>query len=156
MAELAVAILALDDEERAVLQMQVDGTNVARVAHSLSGFPVGGTDPLLRRMQEPHPDVVIVDVPHNNAAPALRAIELLHLELPKAAVFAVGEMSQPQIIVSAMRAGAREFLERPTSTHHLLEAFVRLTSAQRKIHSSNEHGKIYTVVNAKGGSGATT
>lgn len=157
MSELAVTILALDDEERAVLQMQVDGTNVAKVTHSLPALPVGGTDALLRRMQEPHPpDVVIVDVPHNNAGAALRAIELLHLEIPQAAIFAVGEMSQPQIIVSAMRAGAREFLERPTSTHHLLEAFVRVTSAQRKIRSSTDHGKIYTVVNAKGGSGATT
>ena len=48
-------------------------------------------------------------------------------------MFAIGSMTQPQVIVSAMRAGAREFIERPTTTTDLLEAFVRLTTAQRKV-----------------------
>ena len=42
-------------------------------------------------------------------------------------------MSQPQVIVSAMRAGAREYIERPTTTTELLEAFIRLSTAQRKV-----------------------
>ena len=87
---------------------------------------------------------------------ALRAIELLHQEVPDAAIFAIGSMSQPQVIVSAMRAGAREFIERPTTTTDLLEAFVRLTTAQRKVEREGPRGKVFTVVNAKGGSGATT
>jgi pilus assembly protein CpaE len=65
-------------------------------------------------------------------------------------------MQQPQVIVSAMRAGAREFIERPTTTTDLLEAFVRLTTAQRKVRREGTRGKVFTVVNAKGGSGATT
>ena len=65
-------------------------------------------------------------------------------------------MSQPQVIVSAMRSGAREFIERPTTTTDLLEAFVRLTTAQRKVVHEGPRGKVFTVVNAKGGSGATT
>ena len=76
--------------------------------------------------------------------------------MPDAAVFAIGSMTQPQVIVSAMRAGAREFIERPTTTTDLLEAFVRLSSSQRKVKREGPRGKIFTVVNAKGGSGATT
>ena len=72
------------------------------------------------------------------------------------ALFAIGSISQPQIIVGAMRAGAREFIERPTTTTDLLEAFVRLTAAQRKVNREGTSGKVFTVVNAKGGSGATT
>ena len=52
--------------------------------------------------------------------------------MPDAAIFAIGTLSQPQIIVNAMRAGAREFIERPTNTTDMLEAFVRLTTAQRR------------------------
>src|SRR5262249_12649717 len=48
------------------------------------------------------------------------------------------------------------FVERPTTTTDLLEAFVRLTTAQRKVRSEGSRGKLFTVVNAKGGSGATT
>ena len=87
---------------------------------------------------------------------ALRAIELIHQELPGSAIFALGSMSQPQIIVSAMRSGAREFIERPTTTTDLLEAFVRLSAAQRKVQREEVRGRVFTVVNAKGGSGATT
>ena len=65
-------------------------------------------------------------------------------------------MTQPQLIVSAMRAGVREYIERPTTTTDLLEAFVRLTSTRRKPGRESSRGKVFTVVNAKGGSGATT
>ena len=94
--------------------------------------------------------------PADNHTLALRAIELIHQEVRDAAIFAVGSMSQPQVIVSAMRSGAREFIERPTTTTDLLEAFVRLTAAQRKVDREGPRGKVFTVVNAKGGSGATT
>jgi pilus assembly protein CpaE len=55
-----------------------------------------------------------------------------------------------------MRSGAREFIERPTTTTDLLEAFVRLSTAQRKVQREDIQGKVFAVLNAKGGSGATT
>jgi len=156
MPELSVVIVATDSERRAVLQVLVDGTSVARTSHSCASFPVGATDPVIRRVQSATPDVILVDIPADNAAMAMRAVELLHQELSDSAVFAIGNMQQPQLIVNAMRAGAREFIERPTTTNDLLEAFVRLTSAQRKIRREGSRGKVFTVVNAKGGVGATT
>ena len=56
----------------------------------------------------------------------------------------------------AMRTGAREFLERPLTTNLLLEAFVRLTTTQKNAQCTNVRGTVFAVVNAKGGSGATT
>lgn len=156
MAELTVAILAADEEQRTVLRMQVDATTVARTVHAFSGFPVGSTDPILRRVHDLRPDVLLLDMPAANTAGALRAVELLHMEIPKSAIFVAGDMLQPQNIVMAMRSGAREYIERPTSTTALLEAFVRLTAAQRKSKSNEQRGRVYTVVNAKGGNGATT
>jgi DNA-binding NarL/FixJ family response regulator len=133
MPELSVVVIAQDSEQRAVLQVLVDGTSVARVVHSCTSYPVVVTDPVLRRVQSSSPQVVLVDVPMDNYTLALRAIELIHQEVRDAAIFAVGSMSQPQVIVSAMRSGAREFIERPTTTTDLLEAFVRLTAAQEKL-----------------------
>jgi pilus assembly protein CpaE len=156
MPELSVVIVAADSEQRAVLQVLVDGTSVARVVQSSAGYPLAATDPAVRRIQGVTPDVVLVDIPGESAASAIRAIELLHQEIPDSAVFAIGSMAQPQVIVSAMRAGAREFIERPTTTTDLLEAFVRLTAAQRKVRHEGTRGKVFVVVNAKGGCGATT
>jgi pilus assembly protein CpaE len=156
MPELSVVIVAQDSEQRAVLQVLVDGTSVARVVHTCATYPAVASDPVMRRIQAAGADVVLVDVPVNNATSALQAMELLQQETPNSALFAVGSMSQPQVIVSAMRSGAREFIERPTTTTDLLEAFVRLSTAQRKVHKGAARGTVFTVVNAKGGSGATT
>jgi len=156
MAELLVVIIATDSEQRAVLQVLVDGTSVARNVHSAASYPTVATDPFFARVQAMNPDVTLIDIPSEAPAPALQAIELLHQEMPQAAVFAVGSLAQPQLIVSAMRMGAKEFIERPTTTTDLLEAFVRLSTTQRKVKREGPRGKVFTVVNAKGGSGATT
>lgn len=156
MPELSVVIVAADSEQRTVLQVLVDGTNVARTVHACATFPVAAADPVIRRVHAAHPDVTLVDIPPDNTPMALRAIELLHQEMPDSAVFAIGNLNQPQVIVSAMRSGAREFIERPTTTTDLLEAFVRLTTAQRRVREEGPRGKVFSVLNAKGGSGATT
>jgi pilus assembly protein CpaE len=156
MPELSVAIFAIDGDQRGVLQVLVDGTGVAKTVQTSPSFPLAGTDPVMRRIQNVKADAILVDIPADNPAGALRAVELLHEEVPGSAVFAIGNMSQPQVIVSAMRSGAREFIERPTTTTDLLEAFVRLTAAQRRVQREETRGRVFTVVNAKGGSGATT
>jgi pilus assembly protein CpaE len=156
MPELSVVIVATDNEQRAVMQVLVDGTSVARTVHTCASFPVAASDPVSRRVRTANPDVTLVDIPADNPQQALRAIELLHQEMPEGAIFAIGNLNQPQIIVNAMRAGAREFIERPTNTTDLLEAFVRLTTAQRRGKQEGIRGKVFSVINAKGGNGATT
>ncbi len=156
MAELSVVIVATDNEQRALLQVLVDGTSVARTVQTCSSFPVAAADPVIRRVRAPNPDVILVDIPSDNPTLALRAIELLHEDMPEGAIFAIGVLNQPQVIVNAMRAGAREFIERPTTTTDLLEAFVRLSAAQRRGRQEGLRGKVFSVINAKGGNGATT
>ncbi len=156
MPELSVAILALESDQRDVLQILVEGTSIARVAAAFGGFPMGTADLILRRIHDANPDVILLDIPPEDPAPALRAIDLFHSEVPGAAVFVFGVMNQPQVIVSAMRSGAREYLDRTSSPGTLLEAFVRLTAARNKARHSGVRGKVFTVVNAKGGCGATT
>jgi pilus assembly protein CpaE len=156
MPELSVVIVASDPDQRSMLQVLVDGTSVAKAVFSASTYPVAAADPLVRRIQGVSPDVILVDIPLDNPLAALHTIEMLQQAVPAAAGFAVGSLTQPQVIVQAMRAGVREFIERPTTTTDLLEAFVRLTTSQRKVQREEVRGKIFTVVNAKGGSGATT
>src|ERR1022692_4282104 len=156
MPELSVAVFATDNDQRAVLQVLVDGTSVARTTCSNSEMPVGANGPVIRKTRGFAPDVILVDIAADGITSTLRAIELLHQEIPDAAVFAVGPMTQPQLIVSAMRAGVREYIERPTSTTDLLEAFIRLTATRRKPGRESSRGNVFTIVNAKGGSGATT
>jgi len=156
MPELSVVVVASDPDQRAVLQVLVDGTSVARAVHACPIFPANAADPQIRRIHGANPHIILVDIPSDNAIPALRTMELLQREVPESVLFAIGTLNQPQVIVGAMRAGAREFMERPTTTTDLLEAFVRHTATQKKTGHESPRGKVFTVVNAKGGSGATT
>jgi pilus assembly protein CpaE len=156
MPDLSVAIFASNNDQRAVLQVLVDGTSVARTVCAHPSLPIASSDSIIHRTQAFSPDVILVDIPAEGIGAATRALEILHQEIPGAALFAIGPMTQPQTIVSAMRAGVREYIERPTSTNDLLEAFVRLTSSRRKPNRETRRGKVFTVANAKGGSGATT
>src|SRR5262249_8869279 len=114
------------------------------------------TDSVVRRIRDEHPDVIVLDIPLADPASALRAIEVFHQELPRIAIFAVGSLTQPQTIVSAMRTGAREFLERPLTARSLLEASARVTRSQKSVQRDGARGNVFALVNAKGGSGATT
>jgi len=75
MSELSVVIIATDSEQRAVLQVLVDGTGVARTVHSCASFPMAGTDPVVRRIHSASPGVALVDIPSDNPTTALHAIE---------------------------------------------------------------------------------
>src|SRR5438067_7239010 len=101
MPELSVVIVTPDNDQRAVLQVLVDGTTVARTVHSCASFPVAASDPVTRRVRAANPDVTLVDIPADNPSIALRAIELMHQEMPEGAIFAVGTLNQPQVIVNA-------------------------------------------------------
>src|SRR5436190_30733 len=112
MPELSVVIVASDPDQRSVLQVLEEGTSVARAVFSSSTYPIAAADPVVRRIQSASPDVILVDIPADNPLVALHTIELLQQEVPGAAGFAIGTMSQPQVIVQAMRSGAREFIEK--------------------------------------------
>lgn len=152
---VAVALLTEDREQLVVLQNRLDSTQMARNVFSNLGLPVSTTDPVLRQMQDQHAEVVLVDVSNEDPQRSIHAIELIRATTSDVAIFAVGDMRDPVTIVGAMRAGAGEYIDRASGTNGLLEAFTRYSSARSKSRSTGK-ARVFTVVNAKGGSGATT
>lgn len=156
MKQFSVIIMGIDEERRAVLGRHVEETTSARLAQTIPSFPLGSSDSALRHLQSAAADLVIVDIPRQSPGSAFRAIEVLRAAAPQTSVVAIGDASLPQVIIGAMRAGACEFLEWPISTEQLLEAFGRIAAVQRKTELPGHRGRVFTLVNAKGGSGATT
>src|SRR5260370_17304203 len=113
MPELSVAVFATDNDQRAVLQVLVDGTSVARTVCSNPTLPQTANDPVIRKTQAFVPDVGLVDIASDGLTSALRALGLLHQELPDSAVFPIGPMTQPQLIVSPMRHRLPEYITLP-------------------------------------------
>ena len=152
---IAVALLTEDREQLIVLQNRLESTHVARTVFSHIGFPVSATDPIVRQVQDQHAEVVIIDVNSDEPQRAIRAVELIRATTSDIAIFAIGEMRNPMTIVGAMRAGAGEFVDRMAGTDGLLEAFTRYSAARSKTRSTGK-ARVFTIINAKGGSGATT
>ena len=156
MPGITVALLSEDREQSVVLSSRVDSTNLARTVLSHVGFPAGPSDAVMRELQDQRAEVVLVSIDPQNPQRAIRTIELIHGNIPEVTIFAVGEMNQPTNIVSAMRAGAREFLDHAASREALIEAFTRFSATLSRAQRSASKARVLTFLNAKGGAGATT
>jgi pilus assembly protein CpaE len=156
MPGIAVALLTEDREQSVVLNSRVESTNLARTVLSHVGFPAGPGDTVLRQLLDQHAEVVLVNIDPQNPQRAIRTIELIHANIPGVTIFAIGDMNQPTNIVSAMRAGAREFLDHASSREALVEAFTRFSATLSRAQRSASKARVLTFLNAKGGAGATT
>src|SRR5712675_1863504 len=95
MPGIAVALLTEDREKSIVLNSRVESTNLARTVLSHVGFPAGPSDAVLRQLQDQRAEVVLVNIDPQNPQRAIRAIELIHANIPGVTIFAVGEITQP-------------------------------------------------------------
>ena len=153
---IAVTILSEDRERLSVLQHRLEVTQMARTVFSNVGFPTVATDSILRQIQDVRAEVALIDIDPENVHRAIRAIELIRLTTSDIAIFAIGDITHPATIVSAMRAGAGEYLERNLSSDAILEALTRFAGSRGKSRTSSGRARVFTVTNAKGGAGATT
>jgi pilus assembly protein CpaE len=153
---IAVTLLTEDKERLAVLQQRLETTQIGRNVFGHVGFPATPTDPILRQIQDVRAEVVLVDIDPQNVQRAIHAIELIHNNMAEIAIFAIGAMSNPETIVSAMRAGAREYLERTASSESIMDAFTRFSASRGRARTTTGRARVFAVTNAKGGSGATT
>lgn len=153
---IAVALLSEDSERLGILQHRVESTNLGRPVFTHPAFPVGPTDPVLRQIQDLRAEVVLLDIEPSRSARAISAIDILKNSTNDLAIFALGEMNHPPTIVAAMRAGACEYLERDGDPVSLQEALARLAASRSRMQSTAGRARVFTFLNAKGGSGATT
>ena len=153
---IAVALLSEDRDRLVLLQHRLQGTTLGRAVFSHAGFPVSPTDPILRQIQDLRAEIVLVDIDPLRPQRSVAVIELLKATTNGIAVFAIGEMNHPPTIVSIMRAGACEYLERSGDSISLQDALARFSASQNRLQNGAERARVFTFLNAKGGSGATT
>ncbi|GAC1428624.1 MAG: AAA family ATPase [Terriglobales bacterium] len=156
MQGIAVSLIAQDKDRLAILQHRLETSNVAHIVFSSMSLPNSATDPVLRRIQDVGTEVVLLDIPPGSSQAAITTIELVQNNSNEIVIFAVGEMNNPSLIISAMRAGAREFVESNVSTESLTEAFTRFATSRGKTRSRTGKARVFTIINAKGGAGSTT
>ncbi len=152
---IAVSILAENPERLAVLQQRIESTQAGHVVFAQASFPASMSDSAIRRIQDSHTEIVLLDIDPHVSGRAIQAIELIHTNV-NASVFAVGALNDSAVIVAAMRAGAREYLERDAAAESFADALKRFAASSAKARASAWRARILAVTNAKGGAGATT
>ncbi len=152
---IAVSILAENPERLAVLQQRIESTQAGHVVFAQASFPASMSDSAIRRIQDSHTEIVLLDIDPHVSGRAIQAIELIHTNV-NASVFAVGALNDSAVIVAAMRAGAREYLERDAAAESFADALKRFAASSAKARASSWRARILAVTNAKGGAGATT
>ncbi len=102
------------------------------------------------------PTIVILDLfPEEDGA--LKLAEKITQNFPKITLFVTSSEIKPELIIKAMRAGAREFLPKPLNKDELLTAVKNLIRWEsRRFTEEDSHGKMITVFGMKGGVGTTT
>jgi pilus assembly protein CpaE len=101
------------------------------------------------------PDVAIVDIDADDQK-ALSLVESLTRSHPNCGIIVVSERTDGQMILKAMRAGAREFLNSPVQIDELVGALDRVAVSREGGGSRSNSGTIIAVAGASGGVGTTS
>ena len=127
----------------------------AALADSVIEVQQGSANTLAEMLQREQPDVVLMDMPENDA-PAMDQVELALTESPGTHMVLVSSDRSVEFLMRAMRAGVREVLPAPMNA----------ATVQAAVQSAKGHpafgsrlrtttGKVIAVIPAKGGAGAT-
>ncbi len=103
------------------------------------------------------PDVGVVSL-DGDADKAVALLDRMRSEAPNCAMLAVSSNSDGQLILRAMRAGAKEFLTLPLSLEDMISALGRISEAKfgGGAGGSSRGTKVYAVAGASGGVGCTS
>src|SRR5687768_7751105 len=108
------------------------------------------------------PDAVVITLDSDNNK-ALQLIQQLTVEFPHMPILAVSARGDGQSILSALRAGAKEFLTTPVVLEELLLALQRLRANRSTGDTSNPvngatrtESLVVSIIGSKGGVGCTS
>ena len=101
------------------------------------------------------PDVALIDLDSDDTV-ALQLIETIAKKFPSCSVIAVSARSDGQLILSSMRAGAKEFLNSPVQIEELIAALDRVSSIHDGEGRTSKSGSVISIAGASGGVGTTS
>lgn len=101
------------------------------------------------------PDVGVVSL-DADPAKGVALLERMRTDAPECAMLAVSTSNDGQLILKAMRAGAKEFLTLPVSLEDVMSALGRIADARLGSDGKTRSTKIIAVGGASGGVGCTS
>ena len=145
--ELSLLVIGTSPHDLDAVAQTLDKHNGLRVeSHILSDhspYPIG---------TESAPDALVLAVGSEWRSTLPQLVEALPVEHPPFVI--VGPDSDVEFLRTAMRAGARDAVTAPADPDEFLSNLVRVAEDER-LRTGKHRSKVISVINSKGGSGAT-
>lgn len=149
--KISVVVIDPDEKSRQSVKTLLKGVQRVKIVAETGDLTRG-----FEKIGELQPQVVILDL-SPNVELTLKMAERLTQTFPQMTLFVTSFQIIPEIIIKAMRAGAREFLFKPLNRDELVNAIKNAARAQGQRANDVSYGaKILSVFGAKGGVGSTT
>jgi len=149
---LSIALIGPNENRRRIVANALAGSGSSTV-REFPSYPSKTND--VPHMMEQNFDVYIIDLDGDQRY-ALELVEEISAN-PSVTVMVFSMNNDPNLLMSCMRAGAREFLSQPVALGPLNEALARASTRRPAARTSNKPGgKVLVFLGGKGGSGVTT
>jgi pilus assembly protein CpaE len=111
----------------------------------------------IRALRQLQPELLIIDI-DDSPELGIRFAQFLSETTPGIRFVAAGPLLQPELLLTAMRAGVADYLTKPVTGEALRAALdrVRLVVGSGKKDEVRRVGQVYSFYSPKGGSGTTT
>lgn len=148
---LRLAIVDPNDSSRESLKSMLLGMDIVWLEAECSRYEF-----FADVVSQTHPDIGLVAM-DGSAEKAIRLLEELSLKSPECALLVVSTSSDGQVILKAMRAGAKEFLGHPVRVDDLIAAIERIGQQKYGRGDSRSRGSsVMAICGATGGVGTTS
>jgi pilus assembly protein CpaE len=146
-----VVLICPDEGHRRTLLLAL-AAQQAKVVSQLALYPAYNH---LLAVIDSQCDAFLVEIDSDTNV-ALDLVETICTRKPSATVMVYSASQQPDLLMSSMRAGAREFLSGAVAPSALGDALLRASARRAEMADRSVRGKILVFWGAKGGSGVTT
>ena len=111
----------------------------------------------IRALRQLLPELLIVDI-DDSPELGIRFAQFLSETTPGIRYIAAGPLLQPELLLTAMRAGVADYLPKPVTAEALRDALDRIRAGvgTGKKDDARRVGQIYSFYSPKGGAGTTT
>jgi pilus assembly protein CpaE len=153
-ANIAVTTVGLDSVSYRALSNFMLAVPGAALAANLDGYS-GAEREIGRTGENARTRICFVDYDQSHEQ-AIWITEHLRSNYPDVHVFAVSGYTEPERIIAAMRVGCAEYLVKPILHERVLDGLARVEAKQKERTRSRVHGRVITMIGAKGGTGVTS
>ncbi|MFN6129384.1 MAG: CpaE family protein [Planctomycetota bacterium] len=148
---LRVAIVDPNDQSRDSLKNILVGIDIVWLDAECSRYEF-----FAEVIEQSQPDVAMINL-DGNIDRAMALLEKVRSAFPKCHLFAISKSTDGQLILKAIRAGAREFLTSPVEVEELYASLERLLQEKFSGSDGRTRGcKMIAVAGATGGVGCTS